>query len=114
MDLARRASIKLTFIPFNDELNSAINCSEVAAICSYKFTSLALTVGYRRFRSEIENKHLHRRLIIIFAPQLFSGKLIWLKIKFERFKMISSLNVSSSDAAENSQCKMAWQNLALL
>ena len=81
MDFGRRASIKLTVIPFNDELNSAINCSEVAAICSCKFTSLALTVGY---------------------------------CQFERFKMVSSLIVSSFDAAENSQCKMAWQNLALL
>ena len=27
--------------------------------------------------------------------------------------MVSSLNISSFDAAENSQCKKAWQNLAL-
>ena len=33
-------------------LNSAINCSEIAGICSWKFTSLAVTVGYRRFRCQ--------------------------------------------------------------
>ena len=52
MDFGSRASIKLTFTPFNDEHNSATNCYEVAAICSCKFTSLGLTVGYCQFRSQ--------------------------------------------------------------
>ena len=63
--------------------------------------------------SNYRNKHLHRGIIILFVPQLILGKFIWLKIKFDRLKMVSSLNISSFDAADNSQCKKAWQNLAL-
>ena len=57
MDFGSRASIKLTFIPFNDEFNSAINCSEVAVICSCEFTSLAVTAGYRRFCCQTTRNH---------------------------------------------------------
>ena len=113
MDFGSRASKKLTFIPFNDELNSAIDCSEVAA----KFLQIHFFSADCRLPpislSNYKNKHLHRGIIILFLPQLISGKLIWLKIKFDRLKMVSSLNISSFDAAENSQCKKAWQNLAL-
>ena len=63
--------------------------------------------------SNYKNEHLHRGIIYLFVPRLIPGKLIWLKIKFDRLKMVSSLNISSFDAAENSQSKKAWQNSAL-
>ena len=82
MDFGSRASIKLTFIPFYGELNSAINCSEVAANCSCKFTSFS---GDGRLSpislSNYANKHLHREIIVLFVPQLIPSKFIWLKIK---------------------------------
>ena len=55
--------------------------------------------------SNYKNNHLHRGIIILLVPQLIPGKLIWLKIKFDRLKLVSSLNISCFDATENSQCK---------
>ena len=112
MDFGSRASIKLTFIPFNDELNSAINCSEVVAAMLLEIHFLSSGLPLISL-SNYKNEHLHRGIINLFVPRLIPGKLIWLKIKFDRLKLVSSLNISSFDAAENSQCKKAWQNSAL-
>ena len=39
-----------------------------------------------------KNLHIHREIILVFVSQLIPDKLIWLKIKFDQLKMVSSLN----------------------